>query len=1730
MHRSDDQLRLKALRYLIHGDPGRRDNTDEPLVLVDKLTTGSAWGKLSGAALDLMAGGWRQVPPELVGPLALDDYKSLRLQSVGRELTVALLQELRDDGKLGLISCKTLTEAERDQVLRELGDDELLGLLPMHEDTEGNLRSISDKTYLEDEFPSNDPLAKHAVIIRQRKDKQAEWRQTQLLRPWSPEQALRLALGLETPQDYGASIVKALQFFAKGKALSEDLRKVLRATKWLTMEVGTSVSPERVIYLPGLEKEVADIAAQFPGEVVDAGTLNQLFKQPETIALLDRYAFPYQPFTVLGDALAKRDAYLIGLKDVLTDEALNDWLSVWEGVQAPVMEAASIVRKMVEVSDGKYRKDVLRYLLPRLAIPIPPARYVAVLNYLALQHESPRAYRERYRTVHTWYLAEATRLHVFNQEVLPKLLLLNRRGQWKPATELCAGAENISQADSLHDDHWNLLKDHVQTGTGGVEQAASGTNETREDSAHTLVRFLKGWETACRPELLGAFVAILGDEPILRSAAEDWLSGRGRNVENIRDLFGWIPQPQRAARGWIAAETLSDVMVDQRVSIRLVPSTKGATIRVTNLVGGIFTAGLDERVENLIIGSLSSIAHSPVSVPLRQPRVAMVTLRAIDPRQHVESAEDILKRTVELIWGGVYLQNGGLDAVWSAVGPEDQLSIQVVQRTLKEHLLFYLNQLRIVHNSAVADLRSRWNNAKKREAQEAEAIELGKLKQRRPEVARDLQVISKELGVRLEGDPEVQGVFYQAVRQTIEQHFQYRSHSVPFELFQNADDATSQLAELGEHPSNPHFVILATPNRLTFIHWGRLVNRFKSGQFAQARFENDLHNMLVMHASDKAAGSESPAVTGKFGLGFKSVFLVTKHPKVLSGTIGFQVVGGVYPKLLDPDARQQLRSQVRDAGLDPHDATIIDLPLEVDASAVLERFHQLAPILHAFARSIRTSEVNSPPNRQFWQWLPTLLPEVPHMEVGEITLNGTVSRALLFRASDNAAILLALNGRGIDVLPPHVPTIWVTAPTSESARVGFALNAMFAVDPGRARLAERAPANDEVVQTMGRFIGNSLATLAWESHRNWEPLRQALGLDGDTSNYDFWASLWRLLGHHLWQLLQEHRDSRDVGIAHQVLWDTETGALPQVLHAQPVLPSELPGDYEVLCALSEVKHQVSGVLAERKVFEQVALWPSFRARHVPGSLVAGDRVGRPLRSLMPAGPPTSAISIIGSLQAEVRDLNVTPEQAERIGETISSDLLKAMEEGRQELKDERRELIPFLRSLKFRSQSGAYRLSTTLVIADWNLTPNRDEPLRAAFAPAERVLSDQYGRAGADFFRLCRQELSADREDLAAWVLEAATDAAKRAALKYLLAGDLSPGMDPGDIGPMLARRKAGTWLDSLLLESPLLADFNELQRLQIVAKLERGSALGALAHLFSPSFGEPQAHPLDPKTVLEEIAKRWERESPEYVQRYEELVYPDGRMPNLVTDRSRLSQDVTARREWMELFILGATHSLGYIDAKFMKSTLLQWRERGWLDHFATPPSRQGWLVGWSGLLEDYFKDSLEKPTAFYWLRLLPSIWQFSRWLDDYIDIFLSLEQRGRFALHTALTPRNDPSANGIDAPSLVPALSLGACFVVRELTRKGVLNGEDVHRYCYVPRRRIRRLLADRLGCPWLGDEYARTEHSRSIYAFIKEHLPANPTFTNSFDLALRAAIDDGWLDGIDPTWLGTDEEDEE
>src|SRR5271168_3584296 len=118
----------------------------------------------------------------------------------------------------------------------------------------------------------------------------------------------------------------------------------------------------------------------------------------------------------------------------------------------------------------------------------------------------------------------------------------------------------------------------------------------------------------------------------------------------------------------------------------------------------------------------------------------------------------------------------------------------------------------------------------------------------------------------------------------------YGPGRVIFELFQNADDATIQ------HPPSgaARFRLEITSDRLRALHWGRLINHLGPDPQAgeRAGWQHDLFNILLMNLSEKRE-----EVTGRFGLGFKSVHLIAHEVGVASGFVACRVQGGMLPEV-----------------------------------------------------------------------------------------------------------------------------------------------------------------------------------------------------------------------------------------------------------------------------------------------------------------------------------------------------------------------------------------------------------------------------------------------------------------------------------------------------------------------------------------------------------------------------------------------------------------------------------------------------------------------------------------------------------------------------------------------------------------------------------------------------------------------------------------------------------------
>jgi hypothetical protein len=270
----------------------------------------------------------------------------------------------------------------------------------------------------------------------------------------------------------------------------------------------------------------------------------------------------------------------------------------------------------------------------------------------------------------------------------------------------------------------------------------------------------------------------------------------------------------------------------------------------------------------------------------------------------------------------------------------------------------------------------------------------------------------------------------------------------------------------------------------------------------------------------------------------------------------------------------------------------------------------------------------------------------------------------------------------------------------------------------------------------------------------------------------------------------------------------------------------------------------------------------------------------------------------------------------------------------------------------------------------------------------------------------------------------------------------------------------------------------------------------------------------LDPADVLPRLARWWRDNRILWLPRYRTRVYPAfvalTPQHTLSLSLDELPTDLQVRKRWLSLFILGMTPSLGRGGryGQQHRSFLELCERRKWLDVFADPQvtERRG---DWIALVDDYLDRHRGDPEYFHCLRqLFLSIRAVAVRLGDYAEAFRALRSKGDVRLGDVLRPRNSPvfQGGGVDPPSLARVLSLGACFVVRELVRGGFLRSRSqVHPFCYPPVRSVRRWLRSLAGCPDLEadipDSWSRSE---MIHSFLARHLE-DPTFCGDFDIPL-------------------------
>jgi hypothetical protein len=1323
-----DAQTVRGMRFLLHGTPAGFDRNDQ--LWTGRGKASGAWRKL-WEAVHSPAFQWTAIHPTLAELVTPVDQDALNLHSIEPEHVVKLVAERGAPVNLDLDA------GEFDAILGYAHWEEgTWKSLPVHLTAQGTRVPINETTYLADGGVRLPPdLLADATIIQRSARPEVRELQSRWIPALDLRAAITLALKTNQPEAWGKQILEWLPRL-KEEGEQGDLPAGLYNTAWLRLRSGAAVSPGKLIVLREAESEITEIAGS-----------SKCYATPSMLAegLGGSQAL---------DLLRDRAASLGALHSMLCDEA-GTALGTIELKAECVRSSAETMQSCPDESKRGWRlvarlctaygDEEGQRAFHRITTALPADRLREILAWLAERVGSD--------SIFVAYLTAFAKT-AQGPGFLRGMKLRTAVGTWKAAQKICIDVPGADRGWVLCKEHREALGDLVRSKLS--RRISNAARDSVAPSIENVIEYFTPWlrRSSGISAQTGVLVALLAGTTRLSVHAAEMLAPHTRDwaLSQIPWKNGWTGQP-------LDEKSLEEAIVSCTVYFRAEEITE---IFCYSITGDPLSVPADKKPMSLLTSQPQLRC-----VQIEEKKVSYdVTFQKIDinPLRNDELSA-ILRATAEGVIRWVYLRGlTDLSALWARLDRTEQLHLETAEKLILEYLPFYLGQIRPRGVPALtAQLRL-----------------IGELRRLRieysddPSKASQYQAERLALGKMLKENAEFQRAVLDGVRARL-RDLEYRESSIAFELFQNADDAYAQAEEMRRSRARNRFVVVVEDGALCFLHWGRPINDAGAagGGGRERGYHRDLERMLTLAGSDKQELAEAArTVTGKFGLGFKSVLLACERPEVASAAMEFEIRAGVLPHTLEPDRAAHLRGLVQLwSGPEPVPGTIVRLPGAQDHAAILEDFRRNAGCLCAFSSSIREISIDATERRQGAVWDGRRVAGNPSIQTGRLQFGDEALNALRIQM-DDAVVLFGLGVDGVVDLPKDTPAVWVTCPTREDQHFGFAVSGRFNVDPGRARLSRNAE-NGEVAVRIGVLVGQRLRGLRLAP---WETVRRDLGLGESATEYDLWASLWRLF-----QRTVAQPDSAVAAILKPIL----TGAMKALAGDLAVVPNGLPGVARALTTGARLSHRLVGALSVDRAVEPLFGWAEWKDRQYAPDAVISAAASEGLQKL----GFDRVISIgLASVASWLEGKTVSPADAAALGGVLRA--LPKRDDRTQEVADDLRRAEQALENVQFRSAGKTSERARDLVAA----AGEDEEVRREAFAPGNRRLSPEYSEAAREFFRFCRRKMAINAPELAQWARQAADRHARRAALAYLVRGDLGLQVQR----QLAAIGKDGTWLAEL--------------------------------------------------------------------------------------------------------------------------------------------------------------------------------------------------------------------------------------------------------------------------------------------------------------------------------------------
>ena len=880
-------------------------------------------------------------------------------------------------------------------------------------------------------------------------------------------------------------------------------------------------------------------------------------------------------------------------------------------------------------------------------------------------------------------------------------------------------------------------------------------------------------------------------------------------------------------------------------------------------------------------------------------------------------------------------------------------------------------------------------------------------------------------------------------------------------MIQNADDALRERSE----PKKRSVTITLHNRILSFSHYGRPINEKNEGE---ASANNDLYSMLMLNRSEK----EYHSATGKLGLGFKSVFLLSEQPVIQSKALCFSIKNGMFPQ------EEKMRLDQDD------EITLFRLPIkreipdEERKQRIFSRVSASAALIPVFAHEIRKLVIKINGDEETFAYNPNT------SDRGQGWIADYNAHVLVF-SDPETGIQLAIRldeYRRPTRFPDTMPPLWHTLPTVSGLdwRLGYAINGPFSLNAGRSNIAPIKKDFDNL-EAFGVFLGESLCNYAQFVKKNYPDAIAAHN-------------------HALWMVLSRGLESPE---------DSLQGKIVRSLHAdgrgfsywltQQSVPCGIPEEWAWPLEGIPPKWHTCSFPSDnaRQNFSQTV--QQLHKEHFTGSLARFAYVPLEQRARFEA----LGFSVA---QMEVADFFAVFFACLVPDKRLSPRLLACLRQIREEFPR-----LDF--SFRVRTQADTWEDIQQVL-----LPPNthcelpsdfREEQRRAILAPPHALLSEEYvsDRKDAETYRKLRNVHTITSEILRGWITELESPEQRIHALRYLQEGELGHELR------ISFRSEQQGWIRDFSLVSELLDSMPESDEAHKHILMDLfPDAFSLRTDKEIDEYESEEGEEYEEDTPVLAISNRsqweamldfWDKNKNLIIDEYIYKTWPDQfRDQELLKERLEKND----RCAWLVLLLLGYLQSIGRSKPEMHRTfvqELLTKHKKLFTDRVDKDDPQ--WLFP----LSAWHDANISTNTYAMWMTCFPALHQLGRFLKQYQNILGSMI-RGKLErkqLLDCFSPRSaytfQQAGKQFDAPPF--PLRLGKYWVLRELARLNFKNcqttsGEAFLECCWVPRKRC----CDILDMDYIEDTDARQEELVSTLLELNKTLPH---FDYCFDIALCA-----------------------